>query len=433
MNSIVAFFMSIVTFFGTLFGVVAADPILPAETDDFVPVIRFVACSDTHVNDTYEENERAGRITKLFNLGYEFAEKDKYYNNLDAVMFVGDCTDNGTETQFATFENEIKAGIREGTTLLAVVANNHDGYIGASCLDSIEAITGLDSDFHVVINGYHFIGISCSDKDVGRYELSQRTWLKKQLDEAVKDDPDKPIFVCNHEHVVSTVYGSDPLDQWGILYFKDILSQYPQVVHFSGHSHYPLNDPRSIVQNGYTTIGTGSMSYVEYRYKLDIKIRPEGKERCAQAWIVEADKDNNIRLTGIDVNDGGILCQYVIPTAAEKDERFFTKDNLKSLSSAPEFAADAKLTAVNNGDGTYTVTAPKAESTDGFIVLAYIIKVYNKAGMLVKTDHNMNDYFLTVPRDETSFTVDAKAGYKVEVTAENAYYMASEPLCLTLE
>ena len=45
--------------------------------------------------------------------------------------------------------------------------------------------------------------------------------------------------------------------------FAEILKNYPQVVDFSGHSHVPINDPRSIHQKHFTALGTGSLSYFE--------------------------------------------------------------------------------------------------------------------------------------------------------------------------
>lgn len=429
MQSVISFIMSVITIIASFFGIVQKEPVLPASTDNFVPVVRFFACCDTHVTEDYEEYERAGRITKLFEVAYDFAEKDENYKNLDAAMFVGDCTNNGTDKQFEIFENEIKAGIKDGTQLLAIAADHHDGWIGPSCLDSISAITGLDSDFHIVINGFHFIGISSSKNSYDQYAPYQRTWLKEQLETAKNDDPNKPIFVCHHEHIMGTVYGSDAIDTWGITYFNDILNQYPQVVHFSGHSHYPLNDPRSVIQGKFTTVGVGSMFYAEYRYKADIKIRPAGSNRCAQAWIVEADKDNNIRLTGIDVNTAEILCQYILPTLCDKSEYVYTDNNMKLLSSAPEFDSDAKLEISKNEDGTFNVTAPAANSTDGKIILAYVIRVYDSLGICVHNEHIMNDYYTSDSYKSVTFNCKLKSGYKVEVTAENAYYMASEPLC----
>lgn len=428
MKAFISFLMSAIAFISSFLGIAQKEPVLPAETDGFVPVVRFTACSDTHVTDYYEESDRAGRITKLFEVAYDFAQNDPYYNKLDAAMFVGDCTDNGTDKQFETLGEEIAAGKREGTQLLAIAADHHDGYIGPSSLDSISDISGLDSDFHAVINGFHFIGLSASKNEYDAYAPYQRRWLKEQLKAAAADDPEKPIFVCHHEHVLSTVYGSDPLDTWGIAYFNDILNKYPQIVHFSGHSHYPLNDPRSVVQGNFTTVGTGSMSYAEFRYKEKIKIRPSDNGRCAQFWIVEADAGNNVRLTGIDLNSADILCQYVLPAVCEKSEYVFTEKNQKLLSSAPAFGDGAVLEIADNHDGTYTVTAPKAVATDGKIVFAYRIRVFGTTGIQTHTEYLVNDYYLSNPYESVSFTVKARTGFRVEVTAENAYYMSSDPL-----
>ena len=40
------------------------------------------------------------------------------------------------------------------------------------------------------------------------------------------------------------------------------LSAYPNAVAFSGHSHYPLTDERSVWQGAFTSIGTASLSYI---------------------------------------------------------------------------------------------------------------------------------------------------------------------------
>ena len=428
MQSAISFVMSVITFISSFLGLTPAEPVMPASTEDFVPVVRFLACSDTHVIENYEESFRAGRIVKLFNVAYELAEQDEYYQKLDAAMFVGDCTNSGTDKEFEIFADEINRGKKEGTQILAVAADNHDGYAGAAALEKISSITGLGSDFHIVINGFHFIGISAAKKGVGRYTPAQRTWLKNELDKAKADDPGKPVFVCNHEHVLGTVYGSSIVDSWGTAYFKDILKNYPQVVHFSGHSHYPLNDPRSVVQCGFTAVGTGSMNYAEFTYGLKNKIHPAGNEKLAQAWIVEADKDNNVRLTGIDTNTAAILCRYVVPAVCEKSERVFTKNNMKLLSSAPAFDADAALEIEPNGDGTFTVTAPAAKSTDGMVVFAHTVKVFNKAGIKTYSEYAIYDYFISDSSEYVSFTVKAEEGYKIELTAENAYGMFSAPL-----
>ena len=54
----------------------------------------------------------------------------------------------------------------------------------------------------------------------------------------------KTDFVFLHQHIKDTVYGSQ---EWGTqdsAKINAVLKEYPQVITFSGHSHYPLDDPR---------------------------------------------------------------------------------------------------------------------------------------------------------------------------------------------
>ena len=88
-------------------------------------------------------------------------------------------------------------------------------------------------------------------------------WAKEELKKAAEDDPTKPIFVQQHYHITNTVYGSD---LWGTDVFTSILNKYPQVIDFSGHSHYPINDPRSIWQGRFTALGCGTLAYFELEF-----------------------------------------------------------------------------------------------------------------------------------------------------------------------
>ncbi len=407
--------------------------------DSFSPVLRFMVCSDTHVHGK-DDKLRLERIAKALDFCYGEAEKDANHSTLDAVLVAGDVTNDGYDEQFASFEEVVKQSLRNETDLLAIVAKNHDGYQGKSCRGKISKITGNDADYHVVIGGCHFIGISTSSLEALRYDLRQRIQLKQQLDAAVKDDPTKPIFVIHHEHVRGTVYGSSRFEGWGVNHFSAILKEYPQIVDFSGHSHYPLNDPRSIWQGAFTAVGTGSISYMEVTVDKDRTLHPEyeGKPECsyeasAQAWLVEVDAANRIRLRGFDVNDGVYLCEYLIENVADPSTYVYTPENQKDKSSAPQFSAGVGL-SVAQKDGKYVVTCPKADSTDGKPVELYRIRVQNENGKEVFTKYIVNNYWLPADKwlDSVDFEIDAKPGYQVSVVAENVYDMASEPLTATI-
>ena len=169
-----------------------AEDAAPESASDFVPVLRFIAASDTHVRD--DSDVTANRIGKMLDLVYGVADADPNYTALDALLIAGDLTNDGTKTEFDKFANAVFGSLREGTRFIGVVAKNHDGYeMSRKELRAYyNTVTGNDADFHVVINGYHFIGISASPLDGVHYSTAQQTWLKQQLKEASQEDPDKP-------------------------------------------------------------------------------------------------------------------------------------------------------------------------------------------------------------------------------------------------
>ena len=402
----------------------------PEDKTDFVPVLRFVVASDTHI-DTIGD-VRANRIQKIFSLAYNDAKQHTDYPKLDAALFVGDLTDNGRVDQFLGFCGAVNSVLQSGTQCLAVVAKSHDGYaLGKKSLSMFNELTGQDTDFHTVINGFHFIGLSTSKTIGAHYSTYQREWLREQLDAAVRDDPQKPVFVMHHEHVSDTVYGSSNVDGWGIDYFKDIFCEYPQIVHFSGHSHYPINDPRSIWQGEFTAVGTGAVYYAELTVDGKNCVHPDHYKEIAQCWIVEVDAQNRVRLRGFDALSGKLLCSYTLEDLANKDARQYTPDVLQREASAPAFPQDAQISVQKIGK-KYNISVPAAESTDGQIVFLYRLTVTSKSGKVIDEQTLVNDYWLANCYKTADFSTAAKSDLTISVTAENAYGMQSEPLTVEL-
>ncbi len=290
-------------------------------------------------------------------------------------------------------------------------------------------LTGNDADFHVVIGGYHFIGVSASSMDAIHYDAGQLIWLKKQLDAAVREDPAKPVFVIHHEPVRDTVYGSSFYDGWGITRFSAILRQYPQVVDLAGHSHYPLNDPRSIWQGAFTAVGTGAIYYSEFTVEGLRAYHPADSDDTASCWIIEADKDHNLRLRGYDVNEQKLLCQEILKNPADRSNRDFTPAKRKAASRAPAFEDGAAL-KVSPTFGGCTVSAPAALSQDGMPVVLYRVYAKNSLGLTVAKNWTLPSYYRAVDQKTIDLTLTGLADgeYTVGVVAENAYGGQSAPI-----
>lgn len=400
----------------------------PKDETEFTPVIRFVACSDSHLKSA--AGKGSYRIEKTAKLAYAIANADDEYKNLDAFLINGDITNDGTVDQFAGFKVVADKYIKSETELLPIIANNHDfRNMKKQTVAYFSNLMNKDTDYHKVVNGYHFIGISTSDVEDVNYTEEQRVWLKAQLDEAVKDDPNKPIFVSQHEHIRNTVYGSSDFDGWGIDDFTDILEQYPQVVDFSGHSHYPLNDPRSVWQGSFTAIGTGALAYMELTVEDQRKVHPTGNSLEAQFWIVELDKDSNMRLRGIDLIEEKVLCEYILANPANTANREYTPEKQAARSTAPVFSDDASI-KVSKFARHATVKFDAASSTDSAPVFLYKVSVTDSNGEVVKSDWVLPKYYsATVEKSEKlNLGSLAKGEYEVSVTAETAWGVQSEAI-----
>lgn len=428
LKSIISAFMAFITFFSSI-GASLINPVSPVEDSDFVPVLRFMAASDTHVKAANDKQSR--RLQKAIKMSYAIADANEYYNKLDGILIAGDTTDDGLQSQRCAFKSAVDSVIRPETQFMPLLAQAHDGgsYDNES-LEYFKLLHDVDAtDNHYVLNGYHFITISRSNVPGTRYADYQREWLKEQLEEAVADDPNRPIFVSHHEHVDNTVYGSSDFEGWDDEYFKDIFLQYPQIVHFSGHSHYPLSDPRSIWQDEFTAIGTGALYYVELTVEDVRTVHPAGYKEEVQFWVVEVDASHRIRLIGIDLTEEKVLCEYILDNPADVANREYTPEKQAARSKAPEFSEDAEI-KVKKSLGKVSLTAPAASSTDGMPITLYRVFLYDEDGNEVKRDWVLPDYYSATVSPTVTFNLGdpGKGDFTAKIVAETAYGVQSSPL-----
>ncbi len=425
--SIISFFLSIFVFFASLITPGYTSPVPETEDDTFVPVMRFIATSDTHIKTLGDKGTQ--RLSKMIKTAYAVSDNDKDYNNLDAVVFSGDITDNGMRDSFYAFESVIRAELREGTERLAIIAKSHDSYsYGHNARKVFMSITNQEPDFHRVINGFHFIGISRS-ATVKHYTEDQVKWLDENLKQATSESPDKPVFVFQHEHARNTVYGSSETDGWGMDTFVEVLEKYPQAVHISGHSHFPANDPRAIWQDSFTAINDGGLAYFELAVDGKNGQFPAGHDTMTQALLIEVDKDNRVLVKVLDVDAGKFVREFLIDNVTEENKTKYNHEVRKANSIAPVFENGATLT-VEKKNGKYIVTVSQAKVTGDNEVFVYRLSVTNSEGKEVYSDWAFSDYFFAEKPDSITFrSFRLKKGqYKVSVAAEDVWGNRSESI-----
>lgn len=398
---------------------------LPQTPDDFKPEVRFVVFTDTH-----NENEN---VADAIDTAYALFDNDSVYQGVDGFFGLGDFSSIGTEPDYEAYVKTLKEHIREETVCINVLGNhefktdNYEQIFEKYFLHNTNTVTQ--------INGFTFIAFS-GERSLTEWTFTPKSlkWLSDEIHKAVASAEDKPVFVLQHPHPFGTVYGSS---LWCTPQLNPVFAGHNKVINFSGHSHFPFNDPRSINQTTYTSVGVGAMARFELDKNYIVGQHPERYEDAAQFCVVEADNDGSVLIRGYDLLSDTFFCEYYIENINNTDSYAYTYKNMKAHDKAPIFGDDT-LAAVNTDEnGDYRISFTHAEVPEGYIVHEYRILIEDGNGNEIFKDNIISDYYIIDDVDTQGFTVskdllEAGKTYTLTVTAESAYHFYSEPKTLTV-
>ena len=433
--------------------------------------VRFTVHSDTHVG-AGAENNYADKIPFAFSSIYSMAP------GVAAHFFVGDSADTGAPEQYDELAELLNANAKAP---VGIVIGNHEYYNWDGDQDAAQAafseflgsklavegsfqIPGgpnegeLDCDFVVggdgtEGSGYHVIALA---PHVGGYDNSwygdRQDWIRERLEAAAAEGPDKPIFLFTHHPFGNTVWysvGGSWTGQFGLdetddtsddnEFYLELAAAYPQLIHFSGHTHIPMVDPRSIYQDdGFTLIQTATfannfwMSGDGFDEAGDEGGHPDAGQDANQCELVEIDTATNaVTVYRLDFREGAVLGEPWTIVPSEGVEGFkYTTAAMEEASQAPVVADDATVTC----DGeSFTLSADKvAADTDALandVVVSYRVTVApaDDAENPVFDALYMSDYYKAAANREAEFTrplfgAELAAGeYTLAAYAVNAF------------
>lgn len=429
-------------------------------------VLSFAALGDTHIQGSADYDSTVKFRKALAQLQNRAKEDNR---TLDAIILNGDITDYGTTDQINLLNDALQTRISKGLDLtktkLLLSMGNHEIYsaelddgdsgIGDTQAEAVPHYHGgttfkdilgdkmytgdntaeqIELGFlHTVINGYHFINFSLYNYDHGlHYEAKELEWLKEALAEANAEDPSKPIFFAMHCAIYGTTLGSYAGDYWALddPAFYDVLKQYPQLVTFGSHLHYPEQDERAIYQKDFTSIDLGSTYYNSMLTETTnpttgdtVKFanlntsQPADCMNQSEGTYIQVDKNNNVRVIRLDFYKGDttgaqIKQPWIIPSPTSPDHmKAYTDEAHTAGNTAPTFASGAKVTVTPydkvNDPNHLTVTFDQA--TDNDLVWYYEIKYIDKTtGKTINTMYMYSDYYLHPNQDEMSPTLAFK-------------------------
>ncbi len=387
---------------------------IPVTPEDFVPEVRVVAFTDSH--------NRNDNVAAAVDTAYEMFDNDETYAGVDGFFTLGDFSSVGGEGDYENFAKTLSEHVRDDTVLINIHGNHefkNDNY-----KEYFLKHFNQDPDTVTEINGFSFVAFS-GERSMTEWTFtpSSLKWFDDALTEAQKKSGDKAVFVFQHPHAWGTVYGST---YWGDPQLNPIFNRHPGIVDFSGHSHFPMNDPRSIFQGKYTAIGCGAMATFETDKNLLPGHHPDGYDIAAQITVIEADSDGSVRIRGFDVFSGTCFCDYYIEDANDPSTFAYTYKNRKAHDEAPVFAKDMTASAHKNDGGEWILSFDEAQPAEGYIVHNYTVTIRDESGKKVFSDKFVDDYFVFDDDDTADFrlgadTLESGKTYKLTVRAESAY------------
>ena len=398
-----------------------------------VPIVSFAVISDIH----FGNSTGIGPMIKVPRALKNLTSKTPLIN---AIFAVGDLTNNGTAVQYDQFlsvfnnTSNIPASVQK-----VYMMGNHDNY-PADGQTTYQNKLGQPFDQYLEINGLPFITISQragSNSGDGKtsYPIESQNYLRNSLIAATRDYPGKPIFVFTHVAPLGTVagarigdYGAN--DGWGMPILTPILKEYPQVILFAGHSHYPIGDPNSINQDkAFTVVNTGSTTYSEIQGGLvDKGIHPEAYNDITEGYIVNVMANGDVILDRWDTfRDEEILPEFRVN--APHDGSQFVYKSSRSGMPKPFFGIDATLT-ITAQDYSCSVSFPQAMDDD--FVQRYTVEIYKGATKV--TSYKVFSQFYLNSQMPSTLSASNISGllpdteYMVKVFANDCFGNISEPL-----
>lgn len=383
----------------------------------------FIVVSDTHLGRDGSEEKNRTTLRYLLNQP----------NSPEAIFVVGDLTNNGHQKEYDLFKKVFTEELPDSFPQYYCLGN-HDRYNDKGSNNTrFQETLGQELNQYVEVNDYPFILISMENASYDKcYTEPSRKFLSEKLEYAAQKYPNKPIFVFFHMPVVNTVYGSYEIggkDSWGTSGLKDICEQHTQIVAFSGHSHYPIGDERSIHQDKFTSVNDGSIAYSEIETGKTEGIHPERFNEVTEGMIVSI---NNNKVSIHRYNTAqGVEIKTPWEIKAPHDGSAFIYKNRKD-NIAPKFEGSVKPTFYNiTKDGCRLVWK---QATDNDIVHHYKISV-NKRGEK-NTPPTIftifSGFFLNTEMPETKGwdlkELDKESTYDVSIVAIDSFGNESKPI-----
>ena len=447
---------------------VSQDPSAVVKTKDFNPadiVCSFACLSDVHINgvSTAPGQKFASALQQLRDKA--LAEDP---DGLDGVLVAGDLTDNiayngdSYLSQVTDYKQIYETVFKPQDVPMIYTPGNHDVTWNVNSATNSKKIsklfgdsyflTDVDNDAreqlecrHCVVGDYHILCLVPNGSGSVVYPSNVITWLDNTLADITAKDPERYVLILTHPMIYDTVYGSllgpnwlngTCSDMWYTKALTPVLKKYPQAVTFSGHLHFPINDPRSIWQGDFTAFGCGSVRYMaiedgKYENMSSGTVMTDCND-ISSGLLVQLDRSGNMRITKMFFSQNTTFDDPWTISYPSADKSHLAKYNhaaLKAANTAPQMGS-LDIEQVEITAGTKAVTAKFAAGIDDSFVHHYILTV-KSGSKVVATKRILADFYRCARPSQMktvwsqSLGTFSKGTYEASVTAYDSWDVAS--------
>lgn len=399
------------------------------------PNLRFALMSDVHISMKIKDGKWHNDATKFIHALKWFRDK-----KIDAVVIAGDLANYGMieelEVMAEAWEKVFPGGkAPDGRKVEKVfVTGNHDWegpiYSGGFSKQLYpDPIVRKEKEFYVnrakaweklfgekyepiylkTVRGYTFIGQHWDPKawkGCGFFGL-----VKKFTEErAAELSGARPFFYVQHPPLKATCNGPKA---WGqdVGIATKALSEFPNAVAFSGHTHYTLTDETSIWQDAFTAVNASSLWYTG---KPEL-FQPESPRiqlhATTQGALVEVYDDRIVIVRRQFMPDETLAEDWVVPLPV-KENKPYKLSNRIGKSPSPQFPLGSAVSAVLAG-GALKLKFPQALGEPQARVFKYEVTVESE-GAETRSHEFMDPRFNKAPSQK-----DAEENVQLMVRAKS--------------
>lgn len=422
------------------------------------PLLRIGILSDVHISSSVWGDQQHERLEKAL-LFYK-------QKGVDGILISGDLQENTdftvasgnieefTDIWFSVFPNNINNLTGERVEPLFIYGNHDKGLVEAEYWP--DRLGAFEEAWHKEIKGYHFVG--------AHYTREWSETAANLVGKAEALSEDKPFFFVQHQPMQGTLYNCNEGLQGTGGALVDLMKGFENCVVFSGHTHIPITDERSIWQTDkkkgcrFTAINCATTNYA-YIKNDGLDINGDADETQQGMYMVvdgsmitlERYSFANMKLqynadgtNSVDISQVSSLGEPWVFDALQKKHRPYDYETRYQKAEQPVFPEDAVLDVGSVGPTYANVFIPAATvgAPEGFsdLVQSYYIEAIDpETGEVVSTSQVANEYHVDISPERLQKEVyigidglEPGKTYILNAYARECYQKASEPLTVEI-